>query len=57
MTGVGDVLQIAVGAVGIIAAVQRIVLMAYGVGEQSALIVVGIFAEQQALLTLLFAAR
>ena len=57
MTGVGDVLQITVGAVGIIAAVQRIVLMAYGVGEQSALMVVGIFAEQQTLLTLLFAAR
>jgi hypothetical protein len=29
--------------------------MAYGMGQQSALIVVGVFAEQQALLTLLFA--
>ncbi|MNS87541.1 hypothetical protein D3C72_1214880 [compost metagenome] len=33
VAAVGDVREIAVGAVGIIAAVQGIALMAYGVGE------------------------
>ena len=33
VAAVGDVREIAVGTVGIIAAVQRIALMAYGVGE------------------------
>ncbi|MNE45626.1 hypothetical protein D3C80_1399180 [compost metagenome] len=52
--GAGGV-EVTVGAVGIIAAVQRLAVLADGVGLQTALIVVGVFAEQQALLALLLA--
>ena len=55
VAGVGDAVEIAVGAVGIVAAIQRLLLLADGVGLQTALIVVGIVAEQLALLALLFA--
>ena len=57
VTGVGDAVEIAVGTVGIVAAIQRLVLLTDSVGLQSALIVVGIFAEQLPLLALLFAAE
>ena len=55
VAGVGDAVEIAVGAVGIIAAIQRLLLLADSVGLQTALIVVGIVAEQLALLALLLA--
>ncbi len=57
VTGVGEAVEVAVGAVGIVAAIQRLVLLADRVGLQPALIVVGIFAEQLPLLALLFAAE
>ena len=40
VAGVGDAVEIAVGAVGIVAAIQRLLLLADGVGLQTALIVV-----------------
>ena len=55
VTGVGDAVEIAVGAVGIVAAIQRLVVLADSVGFQTALVVVLILAEQQALLAVLFA--
>ncbi|MNT34652.1 hypothetical protein D3C72_1706460 [compost metagenome] len=52
---VGQGVEVAVGAVGIIAAVQRLAVLADSMRLQTALIVVGVFTEQQALLALLFA--
>ncbi|VVP56406.1 hypothetical protein PS854_05700 [Pseudomonas fluorescens] len=54
VAGVVDLCEVAVGAVGIIAAVQRSLLLPDGVGLQTALVVVGKVAVQQALLALLF---
>ncbi|MNM96077.1 hypothetical protein D3C81_1085430 [compost metagenome] len=51
---VADLCEVAVGAVGILAAVQRTLLLSDGMGLQTALLVVGIVALQQALLTAFF---
>src|SRR5476651_1633566 len=56
MAGVGNVVEIAVGAVGIIATVERLSLLADGVDFQATLVVVLVVAEQQALLAMLLAA-
>jgi hypothetical protein len=47
---VGNVVEVAVGAVGIVAAIQRLEVLADSVGFQTALVVILIIAEQQALL-------
>src|SRR5471030_2806412 len=52
VAGVGDAVEVAVEAVGIVAAVQRSLLVADGVGFEASLVVVGIFAEQQTLLAI-----
>lgn len=55
VASVGDMVEITVGAVGIVAAIERLLVLADGMGSQTALIVVGKVAEQLALLALLFA--
>ncbi|MNY00630.1 hypothetical protein D3C86_1331300 [compost metagenome] len=52
VTGVVDLCEVAVGAVGIIAAIQRSLLLPDSVGLQTALLVVGKVAVQLALLAL-----
>ena len=55
VTAVGNLQEIALGAVGILAAIQRSLLLADAMDLQAALLVVGVIAEQQALLALPFA--
>ena len=56
VAAVGNAVEVAVGAVDIVAAIQRLQVLPDSVGVQPAFIVILIIAEQQALLALLFAA-